>query len=165
MKTLALVALAAAFLYWVWQRIRSPRPKYAPLAIPPDDPLMLAAVERARATLPEFRGLLAASQGTASVKCPLVTSSGTVEHVWAEVLEHAGNQVKVRLVTPPVTHTGPLERLHTKSLDELEDWQVTLPDGKMRGGFTMRVMFTRGREHWGSLPPELEELERKYGVA
>jgi hypothetical protein len=58
----------------------------------------------------------------------------------ALILLVLGDQVNVRLVTPPVTHTGPLERLHTKSLDELEDWQVTLPDGKVRGGFTMRVM-------------------------
>jgi uncharacterized protein YegJ (DUF2314 family) len=126
---------------------------------------MLAAVRHARATLPEFRKLLAAGQGLASVKCPLVTSSGTVEHVWAEVLGHVANQVTVRLVTPPVTHTGALERVYTKSLDDLDDWQVTLPSGEIRGGFTMRVMFKRGREQWGSLPPELEELESKYGAA
>ena len=50
----------------------------------------------------------------------------------------------------------------TGAVDDLTDWQVELPSGRYAGGFTMRVMFDRGREQWGSLPPELEAEEKKY---
>ena len=61
-----------------------------------------------------------------------------------------------------MTHTGRLERLHTHRVADLTDWQVELPSGRYAGGFTVRVMFVRGREQWGSLPPELEAEEKKY---
>ena len=70
--------------------------------------------------------------------------------------------MEVRYLTPPVTHTGRLERLHTHPVSDLVDWQVELESGKYAGGYTMRVMFVRGREQWGSLPPEVEAEEKKY---
>jgi hypothetical protein len=39
---------------------------------------------------------------------------------------------------------------------------IQLPSGKYAGGYTMRVMFVRGREQWGGLPPQLEVEEEKY---
>jgi len=136
-----------------------------PLQISPEDPLMQDATEKARAGLARFRELLAGGHGAAAVKFPLATGSGNTEHVWADVLEQENDRVKVRVITPPVSHSGQLERVYTKSLDEIEDWQVSFPDGKIEGGYTMRVMFKRGREQWGKLPPDLEALEKKYGAA
>ena len=165
MSAVPFVIVALVFASYLWRRIRSPRPDYPPLALAADDPLMLQAFASAKASLAQFRDLLAKPHSSAAVKFPLVTSSATTEHVWAEVLEVQGNQVKVRLTSPPVSHEGPLDRLYTKSLDDLEDWQVTLPNGNFAGGFTMRAMFVRGREQWGELPAELEALERRYGAA
>lgn len=106
----------------------------------------------------------AASQGVFSlrVKVPFVSSSDTTEHLWAEVLSLRDLQMEVRYLTPPVTHNGRLERLHSHAVDELTDWQVELPSGSYAGGFTMRVMFVRGREQWGTLPPELAAEEMKH---
>ena len=154
------IAVVAMFLWYRFFHIA--RPKFPPLVIELDDPLMIEAMRKATESIPLFRELQAQFGNSASVKIPFVSSSGTKEFIWAEVLSMSGDQMEVRYMTPPVTHTGRLERLHTHPVADLVDWQIQLPSGKYAGGYTMRVMFIRGREQWSQLPPELEAEEKKY---
>lgn len=154
------VVLALAF---IWRRyFYSPRPEMPPLMIEPDDPLMENAMAKAKATVSEFMAKSAEPESYAKVKVPFVSSSGTTEYLWAELISLAEPEMTVRYLTPPVTHTGRLERVHTVPISDLVDWQVEFKSGRYAGGFTMQAMFIRGREQWGSLPPELEVEERKY---
>ncbi len=154
------VAIAALFLWWRFLYIAGP--EMPPLSIDPDDPLMAEAMRKAADTIPRLRELHAQPNNGVRVKVPFVTSSDTKEFLWAEVLSLNSEQMQVRYLTPPVTHTGRLERLHTHPVSDLVDWQVELPDGKYIGGYTMQVMFIRGREQWGELPPQLQAEESKY---
>jgi hypothetical protein len=70
--------------------------------------------------------------------------------------------MEVRYLTPPVTHSGRLERMHRHPLIELRDWVCAKTEGEYEGGFSMRVMFIRGREVWGDLPPSVKAEEAKY---
>jgi len=161
---LTVVALAIAL--WLFARWRSPRPEFAPLETKPDDPLLLRAMESARASLADFQGLLTRSRESALVKLRFVSSTNQVEHLWAEVLEVVGpSELGVRLVTPPVTHRGKLDRLHRCTMDDVEDWQVRDSEGKVHGGFTQRAMFAIARRDGIRLPRELADLEREYGDA
>ena len=155
-----LVIVAVVFIWWRFFYIA--RPAVPPLSIAPDDPLMREATSKAKESIARFRELAAQPNRGIRVKIPFVSSSGTTEFLWAEVLSFRDSQMEVRYLTPPVTHTGRLERLHTHPVSDLEDWQIESESGKYAGGFTMRVMFVRGREQWGSLPPELEAEEKKY---
>lgn len=104
------IALGTIAAVWLWLRWRSPRPDFTPLQTAPDDPLMIAAMEKARASLAEFRLLLKKEHDGALVKVRFVSSSEQVEHLWAEViggwedLDGPDPVIEVRLVTPPVTH-------------------------------------------------------------
>ena len=159
----AFVVFGIAALIFVWWRFfHIARPEIPPLSIAPDDPLMMEAILKAKTSIPRLRELATQPNKGIRVKVPFVTSSGTTEHLWAEVISFRDSQMEVRYLTPPVTHTGRLERIHTHPVDELTDWQVELPSGRYAGGYTMRVMFVRGREQWGALPPELEAEEKKY---
>lgn len=159
----ALVGVAVLVLLFIWWRFfHVARPEVPPLVIEPNDPLMQEAVRKAKDSIPRFRELASQPNRGVRVKVPFVSSTGTTEHLWAEVLSLRDAQMEVRYLTPPVTHNGRLERLHTHAVTDLTDWQVELPPGRYAGGFTMRVMFVRGREQWGSLPPELEAEEKKY---
>jgi hypothetical protein len=159
----ALVLVLAVAALFVWFRFfYVARPEMPPLSIAPDDPMMTDAMRRAADTIPQFRELQSRPNNGVRVKVPFVTSSGTKEFLWAEVLSLNGDQMEIRYLTPPVSHTGRLERVHHYTVTELVDWQVELPSGKYVGGYTMRVMFVRGREQWGQLPPELEAEEMKY---
>lgn len=157
-----LAGLAAALAIGAWVRWRSPRPPYPPLGTDPDDPLMLAAMERAQATLDRFRALHARWPEDAFVKLRFVSSSGEVEHLAAHVEAWEGERLSVLLVTPPVTHEGRVERLREIGPDEIEDWQVTAADGTIHGGFTQRAMFEIARREDVELPDELRRLEAHY---
>ena len=156
--------LVATFLAirWFLLWLRGPQPAFPPLQIAEDDPLMQAAVSKAQATLGTFRALHALPHKAARLKIPFITSSGVRELLWAEITRLEENEAEVLYLTPPVTHTGEVERVHIHPLSDAVDWQVELEDETYRGGFTMGVMFIRGREQWGSLPKEIEAEERRY---
>ena len=98
------------------------------------------------------------------VKLYFVSNSNQVEHLWAEVLEVIDDrQLGVRLVTPPVTHSGHLDRLYRCNLDDIEDWQVRDVGGKVHGGFSQRAMFAVARRDGVKLPKKLLQLEKEYG--
>ena len=159
---LILVALAAVGIGVWWRFFYIARPAVAPLRLDPDDPLIVAAQDEARRSVPKFRQLAAQPNRGARVKVPFVSSSNTTEFLWAELLTLSDTDMRVRYLTPPVTHTGRLERLHTHPINDLVDWQVELLSGKYEGGFTMRAMLVRAHEQWSTLPKELEAEERKY---
>jgi uncharacterized protein YegJ (DUF2314 family) len=163
MKTAIIVTVLAAIVFVVWWFfLRIARPKYPPLWIAPDDPLMTEATRKAKDTIFRLRELYSKPHQGANVKVPFVTSSGVTEYLWAEVLSIEDGGMEVRYQTPPVTHTGKLERVHKHPLSDIVDWVIQLPCGKYAGGYTMRIMFIRGREQWGRLPAKLEAEEKKY---
>ena len=162
---LTLLAVAAvAFGLWsaFWWLIGRNRPAAPPLHIADDDPLMLEAVEKARASIPELRRHFIESPEHVQVKIPFVSNSGTTEFLWSELLAITDDDMEVRYMTPPVTHSGHLERVHRHPVGELRDWVYTKNEGSYQGGFSMRVMFIRGREAWGELPPIIKAEEEKY---
>ncbi|SRR6266487_671914 len=161
---LILVAVAAVGIVVWWLFLHIARPAVAPLGLDPNDPLMVAAQDEARRSVPRFRLLVAQPNRGARVKVPFVSSSGTTEFLWAELLSLSDTDMRVRYLTPPVTHSGRLERLHTYTVSDLVDWQVELLSGKYEGGFTMRAMLVRAHEQWSTLPKELEAEERKYAT-
>jgi uncharacterized protein YegJ (DUF2314 family) len=137
-------------------------PQFPPLSISDDDPLMKEAEKKARGSIEQFRSLVAEYPSSGRVKVPFQTNAAQTEYLWAEVRKLNDRDVEVLYITPPVSHTGKLERIHTHSIDDIVDWAIKLPNGNFVGGFTMRVMFKRGREQWGSLPPDLAAEESKY---
>ena len=154
----ALVGGACLFVRW-----RSPRPDFPPLQTAPDEPLLLEAMARAKATSSEFLALARARPETAIVKLHFVSNSEQVEHLWAEVVEVlSDDELKVRLVTPPVTHRGELDRLYDCQLSDVEDWQARDASDKIRGGFTQRAMFQIARRDGVKLSKRLQEIEKEY---
>ncbi len=89
--------------------------------------------ERPKDSIPNFRELASHPNRGIRVKVPFVSSTGTTEHLWAEVLSFRDKQMEVRYLTPPVTHNGRLERLHTHAVADLTDWQIELPSGRYAG--------------------------------
>ena len=161
--TAGIFVLLLLFLRW-----RSPRPDFAPLPTAPDDPLLLEALSKAKASLNDFKRLLREPREHALVKIRFVSSANEVEHLWAEVLELPGekelgvHELGVRLVTPPVTHSGQLDRLWRCTFDDIEDWQVRDATGRVHGGFSQRAMFAIARRDGVKLPRKLLEQEKEY---
>ncbi len=158
--TLIFALVIAIFLYGRW---RARQAEFPPLQTAPDDPLMLEALDKARASLPEFVARLQQAKESALVKLRFVSSSNDVEHLWANVLSLVSEQeLEVQLVTTPVTHAGPLEAVRRCRIDEIEDWQVRDTTGKVHGAFTQRAMFAIARRDGVRLPKQLRDIEHEY---
>lgn len=156
------ILVAVAVLIALWGFFRYARPEYPPLETSPDDPLMIEAREKAVASLPEFMTLFEAHPKDALVKLRFVSNAGVTEYLWAEVLEKkSADELGVRLVTPPATHSGTLDRLYTCKLSDLEDWQIIDGD-KRHGAFTQRAMYKIARREGVKLPKKLAEAEKYY---
>jgi len=162
MKVLVFLAvLIAARLAWWWFVGRNV-PKFPPINLDPMDPKVIAARQNARDSVPRLRELFALHPESSNIKIPFTTSSGVTEFLWAQILSWDGASLRVLYLTPPVTHTGRLEREHTHPESDIVDWVVQLPTGKYIGGFSTRVMFAKARELYGTLPPILAKEEPKY---
>lgn len=154
---LSLIGLAVCL------NVVSPLPEYAPLMTDPDDPLMIEAEEKAKATLPQFFELYEKFPENALVKLFFVSNTDQVEHLWAEVLGREGeDSLKVRLVTPPVTHKGTIERLYTCTIADLEDWAVQDDGNRIYGGFSERAMFKIAEKQGIRLPKKLMARKDQY---
>ena len=157
------VGVLLAVGVWLFMRWRSPRPDFPPLQTSPDDPLMIEALAKAKASVSEFLALARAPKQHALVKLCFASNSNQVEHLWAEVLEiFSDKELGVRLVTPPVTHSGQLDRLYRCTIEDLEDWQVRDTQGKIHGGFSQRAMFAIARRDGIKLPKKLLQQAAEY---
>ena len=122
---------------------------------------MSKARAEARSRIAEFVSLYKQYPNEALVKWPLL-SSGKWEYLDARVLALQGDALSIRLLSPPVSSSSDIERDRVVPLDEIVDWVITLPDGKRRGGYSIRAKFELAKEEWGGLPDELAEEERKF---
>ncbi len=145
--------------------LSSPRPKYMPLLTSPDDPLMKQAAEDAKASLDRFFELFEKYPKDALVKLYFESNTDQVEYLWAEALESPSSkngELKVRLVTPPVTHRGKLDRVYTCSPDDIQDWAIKDDQSNIYGGFTERAMFKIAERDKVALPKKLLERKMRY---
>jgi len=158
-----IVGMLCGLGVWLFLRWRSPRPEFPPLHVSPDDPLMVEALAKAKGSLAQFLSLARASGEHGLVKVDFVSSSDQTEHLWAEVLEiFSDTELGIRLVTPPVTHSGQLDRVYRCNTEDIQDWQVRDSNGKIHGGFTQKAMFAIARRDGIKLPKRLLEHEEEY---
>jgi len=127
-----------------------------------DDPLMLLAIKKARDELPTLRELFKEYPRGTLVKFACDTDSGQTEHVWAELIELGQETFRARVKTLPVTHQGDFQSVQARSVTEIEDWQVELRKGQIRGGYGFQVAFHRAKEQLGRLPEEYARHEARF---
>jgi uncharacterized protein YegJ (DUF2314 family) len=156
-------AVLAAILFW-WFVGRN-MPKYPPLELDPSDPAVVDARAKAKATLDILRNRAFSGAEPAQVKVAFLSSTGVKEYLWAEVLGFTGDSISVRYLTPPVTHTGRLERLHAHPMTDVSDWVVFDKDGRIYGAYTQRLMIKRARELGRRLPAEIEAQASRFAEA
>ncbi len=155
---LSTLALLAVFVFWSFLLARSRAARVTPIRS--DDPWLLSAVERARSSFPEMQQLLAAGEQV-TVKLPLTNQAGEVEHVWGGIDAADDEGVQVVILTPLLvgpTPDGPLRIPRA----ELEDWQVFLADGAIRGGFTTQAQLAVCRREKLSIPRALRDQETRF---
>lgn len=158
------IAVTLAILAVIGLLFRVKRPEdTAPIRLDPDDPLMLAAREMARHTLPEFALLFRMFPNKARLRIRFTVDDGVVESLWAEAVEEKDvDAYTVRLLNSASARGAAPRLLTTCTAEEIEDWQVTDDKGTVHGGFTQRAMFTVARRDSIKLSPKLEKMAAVY---
>ena len=152
------LAVATVVIHFVAKKYVARRGMY----VQPTSPLWVEATQKARATIPLLAQLHAESVGPIAVKYPLTNDRGQVEHVWGELLSIDTSVFAAALETP-LLYGKPENTTHSGvPLASLEDWQVQLPDGRIRGGFTTQAEITMSKKAGRLLPEHVSAMEGHF---
>lgn len=113
--------------------------------VPDDDPEMIAAIAKARATLPQFWQVFEKRERGESgfaLKVKITDTKGT-EHFWATDVERGDGKTKGTINNDPniVARVRLGDRIEIPEAD-ISDW-LYLRDGKMVGNETLRPLLKR----------------------
>lgn len=129
----------------------------------PDDPLMKAAAEKARATLPEFEKLQQEYPHHASLALGPIGPKGQMTPVLLRGRAADGYLVKRarNRADGSAAEYGPE---FVCRVPDIVDWIVFESEKKDRvhGGFTMRALLAIARRDGKELPPHVLEQEKKF---
>jgi hypothetical protein len=134
--TPALLAVLGALAALVWVGLRFGSARATPIS--PDDPLWREAIRRARATSSSLREFHESGREV-WIKFTLGMRGKPPEHVWGRLLWYDGAILICKLETPPISGSAFGSEPIRVAPDELEDWQVTVDEGSIHGGFTTRA--------------------------
>jgi hypothetical protein len=151
---IVVVVLILAALHW----LRGD----GPIPIDPKDPLWRLSTSRAQATFAVMKELFSDKSLQVLVKYPMTPASGQREHVWGLLIDLSDSEMKVTLETPPVTGDQTPPKDLKVPVNELEDWQVQLPDGKIRGGFTTQAQMSIAKRAKLRLPWYIRQMEGRF---
>jgi uncharacterized protein YegJ (DUF2314 family) len=155
---LVIVAITVAWMLLAW--LRSRRVALATTPISAEDPLMLEAFRKARASIDVLRAHAGGAQ-QAGVKFPVRNAAQEIEHVWGELESVEEEHLVARVVTPLIEGPTPTEPM-VVPLAELEDWQMFLDDGSIRGGFTTQAQIAIARREGHPIPKNVLTQEGRF---
>jgi len=109
-----------------------------------DDPQMIAAIEKARATLPKFFDALARPKPnqTGFVLKVAFRRGDEVEHIWVADLNLAGNKPRGVIADEPRMKGLRFMRQVSFDAADITDWMY-IEDRRLVGGYTTRLLRER----------------------
>jgi hypothetical protein len=145
----------------LWALARQRRTSQTASPVDTKDPIWIGAIAAAKASRVEMLSLHSQYGAELFVKYPLRAKNGEIEHVWGPLLESKDDSIKVGLATPPVGGLDS-EPPFTLASYDLEDWQLVLPDGMIRGGFTTQAQIALTKKAGWPVPQHIKDLESKF---
>ncbi|MEM6798359.1 MAG: DUF2314 domain-containing protein [Planctomycetota bacterium] len=123
-----------------------------------DDPIMVKAIDDARATVDQFIAALKSpkpAQNGLSVKA-LVEEGETGEHMWLTSLSYADGVFTGTINNAPAALTSiKFGDQFTVPKDEISDWMF-IEGGKLVGGYTIRALIELSPDDVPPLPFEID---------
>jgi hypothetical protein len=92
------------------------------------------------------------------VKFPIRDEAGEEEHVWGLLMAMDTDSLRCTLETPPVSVAKPKTNEFSVPLSDVEDWQVLLDDGSIRGGFTTRAQVQIADQQGQPVPRHVRDM-------
>ncbi len=158
------LAVPIAFLIvgWRWLRYQG-----AGIEETPGDfkcPELVESVAQAKAALPHFIQQVEKNIDGAFIKFPMPTVQGATEHIWAYVHSYRDRKFNVSLANTPIDPKQTSDGRRDVPIDEVEDWQIMKPDGRIEGAYSLIALF-RNRENSGkNLTPKCASKKLSYSA-
>ena len=115
------------------------------------------SVVKAKETLPRFITEVEKNVDNAYIKFPLHTAGGGIEHIWAYVHSFRDGSFNVSLANAPKDPNESAEGRRDVNQEEVEDWQIMLKDGKLRGAYSTIALFLHRRNSGQKLSPKMKK--------
>lgn len=133
-----------------------------PIPIETGEPLMEAAMERARREFHRFERGLAEGKQEALVKYAMKTGYGDNEHVWAIAHSIDEGSVITSLMSEPVGDADMKVERKRIPVPDVEDWLLINEDQRMEGGFTQIAMAKIYKRDKGYVPYAIRQSLKNF---
>lgn len=133
-------SVAAVFAAYGFHYIFRPGAGIEEQEIDFDSPEFSAAKKQARDTLGFFTQKASEHVDGAFIKFPLVTADNLTEHIWGYVHHYGNGKFNVSVANDTFATREHGMRMDV-SEDDVEDWQIMLPDGTIKGAFSVIGVF------------------------
>lgn len=140
-RSLRTLSVPILMIWAGWKWVSDGGPGLERQAIDFTAPELHSALAEARRTLPRFVAEVRKNVDGAYVKFPLQTDMQVTEHVWAYVHSYQDGLFNVSLANELATQRTPTETRRSVSETDVEDWQIMLPGGKIRGAYSISGAF------------------------
>ena len=160
---IAAIVAGAVLVHLVWVRwFFNPYVYLGAMPVADDDPLMLEALKQAQASFERFLSIYPAHKQDTIVKFRFETDRGVRENLWGDLLAIDDHWATVYVRTPPHQHDSPMERRQEIARERIIDWQIEMPDGTLRGGYTNRALFKIYERETGTMHPKLRAMYQRF---
>ncbi len=116
-----------------------------------------ASVQQAREKIGDFIVHVEKGIDGALIKFPLRTKQGLTEHIWAYVHFFRDGRFNVSLANQPMDEQESAEGRRDVMMDEVEDWQILQPDGRIRGAYSLIALFQYHESRGVKLTPLMKK--------
>ena len=158
-----LVLIGFAIVHVVYERLfPNPFDYLGVMPVRDDDPLILAAEEKALATLETFLAELYPEHAQDSmIKFTYTNAQGEIERIWGDLLSYCHGKAEVYVRTAPLAPKSDFHSKMTVDKSDIVDWSVEMRDGTLRGGFSNLALFKIYERQEGHMHPRfLVHVER-----
>jgi uncharacterized protein YegJ (DUF2314 family) len=124
---------------WKWLVYDGPGIEDTPMDFQCDE--LKASVGKARAAMPWFLEQVDKNVDGAFVKFPLKTPNGLLEHIWGYVHGFRNGVFNVSIANDPIDKDQDSSGRRDVAADDVEDWQIMYPDGRIKGAYSLIALF------------------------
>src|ERR1700739_2426487 len=151
-----LVVPAAFLIYgWRWMRYEGAGIEETPGTA--EIPELTESISQARQTLPYFISQVEKNVDNAFIKFLLITQQGFKEHIWAYVHSYQNGTFSISLANTPKDSKESAQGRRTVPLNAVEDWQIWLPDRRIKGAYSMMALFRNRQNNGKPLTPKMRK--------
>jgi uncharacterized protein YegJ (DUF2314 family) len=85
------------------------------------------------------------------------TPQGLTEHIWGYVHFFKEGHLNVSLANEPIDEKAEKEGRRNVSIEDVEDWQLMQPDGKIQGAYSLIALFQFCERQGKALSPRMKK--------